>query len=193
MHQCLMLRIKTLILTLKRIIVLEAAAGLFEGDIFGETTLAPPTEEAIIPPENAYGSDDDDDDHFDTGAPSPMASSIGSRPPSILGQEEGPHIQLEKSASPAMMLDIDSTNKHLHEPEKELGQEPVHEELPAALSTEEESFALATLQKGVTKHKRKRKLIVDEVKNISGEEMKSQLANTADIVTTLDLAPPTKR
>lgn len=46
---------------------------------------------------------------------------------------------------------------------------------------------------GVTKTKRKRKLIVDEVKNISGEEMKSQLANTSDIITTLDLAPPTKR
>lgn len=170
----------------------ETAAGLFEGDIFGETTLAPPTEN-IIPPENAYGSDDDDDDHFDTGAPSPMGSSIGSRPPSVLGQEERPNIQLEKSASPAMLMDVDSTIEHLHEPEKEVEQEPVHEELPAALNTEEESFALATLQKGVTKHKRKRKLIVDEIKNISGEEMKSQLANTADIVTTLDLAPPTKR
>lgn len=43
------------------------------------------------------------------------------------------------------------------------------------------------------KAKRKRKLIVDEVKNISGEEMKSQLSDTTDIVTTLDLAPPTKR
>jgi len=41
--------------------------------------------------------------------------------------------------------------------------------------------------------KRKRKLIVDEVKNISGEEMKAQLSDTSDIVTTLDLAPPTKR
>lgn len=65
------------------------------------------------------------------------------------------------------------------------------------VNTEEESFALAPIDasalKGVTKTKRKRKLIVDEVKNISGEEMKSQLANTSDIVTTLDLAPPTKR
>ncbi|XP_039433214.1 double-strand-break repair protein rad21 homolog A isoform X2 [Culex pipiens pallens] len=65
------------------------------------------------------------------------------------------------------------------------------------LQNEEESFALAPVDasalKGVTKSKRKRKLIVDEVKNISGEEMKSQLANTSDIVTTLDLAPPTKR
>lgn len=62
---------------------------------------------------------------------------------------------------------------------------------------DEESFALAPIDasalKGVTKTKRKRKLIVDEVKNISGEEMKSQLANTSDIITTLDLAPPTKR
>lgn len=62
---------------------------------------------------------------------------------------------------------------------------------------EEESFALAPIDasalRGMTKSKRKRKLIVDEVKNISGEEMKSQLANTTDIITTLDLAPPTKR
>lgn len=65
------------------------------------------------------------------------------------------------------------------------------------LNNEEESFALAPVDasalKGLTKAKRKRKLVVDEVKNISGEEMKSQLASTSDIVTTLDLAPPTKR
>jgi len=36
-------------------------------------------------------------------------------------------------------------------------------------------------------------LIIDEIKNISGEEMKAQLADTSDILTTLDLAPPTKR
>lgn len=64
-------------------------------------------------------------------------------------------------------------------------------------TNKDESFALAPIDasayKGLTKTKRKRKLIVDEVKNISGEEMKAQLANTSDIVTTLDLAPPTKR
>ncbi len=49
------------------------------------------------------------------------------------------------------------------------------------------------LLSGWARHKRKRKLIVDEVKNISGEEMKSQLSDTTDIVTTLDLAPPTRR
>ena len=40
--------------------------------------------------------------------------------------------------------------------------------------------------------KRKRKLIVDEVKAIADEEMKAQLSDTQDIVATLDLAPPTK-
>ena len=34
---------------------------------------------------------------------------------------------------------------------------------------------------------------MDEVKAIAGEEMKAQLSDTTDIVTTLDLAPPTKR
>ncbi|KAG8228983.1 hypothetical protein J437_LFUL009541 [Ladona fulva] len=65
------------------------------------------------------------------------------------------------------------------------------------IHNEEETFALAPVDasalKGFTKTKRKRKLIVDEVKNISGEEMKAQLSDTSDIVTTLDLAPPTKR
>ena len=52
----------------------------------------------------------------------------------------------------------------------------------------------ASTVKGLTaRAKRKRKLIVDEVKAISGEEMKAQLSDTGDIVTTLDLAPPTKR
>ena len=43
------------------------------------------------------------------------------------------------------------------------------------------------------KGKRKRKLIVDEQKGIPSETMKLQLSDTADIVTTLDLAPPTKK
>lgn len=80
--------------------------------------------------------------------------------------------------------DAADNGRHPEEPDREV-------------NAEEESFALAPIDasalKGITKTKRKRKLIVDEVKNISGEEMKSQLANTSDIITTLDLAPPTKR
>ena len=41
---------------------------------------------------------------------------------------------------------------------------------------------------------RRRKLIVDEVKCLTGEEMKAQLQDTQDIVvTTLPLAVPTKK
>ena len=43
------------------------------------------------------------------------------------------------------------------------------------------------------KIKKKRKLIIDEQKAIASETMKLQLSDTSDIVTTLDLAPPTKK
>ncbi|RWS11824.1 double-strand-break repair protein rad21-like protein [Dinothrombium tinctorium] len=45
------------------------------------------------------------------------------------------------------------------------------------------------------RRKRRKKLgiIIDEVKTLSGEEMKAQLSDTSDIVTTLDLAPPSKK
>lgn len=101
-------------------------------------------------------------------------------------------------------LPVESPRPEAHEPENlnesvdlHLDEAAPEEQSALILNNEEESFALApvdaTALKGVTKAKRKRKLIVDEIKNISGEEMKSQLANTSDIVTTLDLAPPTKR
>merc|ERR1719270_931797 len=71
------------------------------------------------------------------------------------------------------------------------------QEQTTLLHNEEESFALAPVDasalRGTVRTKRKRKLIVDEVKAIAGEEMKAQLSDTQDIVTTLDLAPPTKR
>ncbi|CAF1549326.1 unnamed protein product, partial [Adineta steineri] len=41
--------------------------------------------------------------------------------------------------------------------------------------------------------KRKRKLIVDEVKEIDSGAMKTQLSDTTDIVGVLELAPPTRR
>jgi len=45
----------------------------------------------------------------------------------------------------------------------------------------------------VNKPRRRKRLIVDEVKNISGEEMKSNMAEYDDIMQPLDLAPPTKK
>ncbi|KFB53428.1 hypothetical protein ZHAS_00021929 [Anopheles sinensis] len=156
----------------------QPAAGLFEGDIFADAPLAPEPElPSTVTQRQGDESDDDDDDHFDMGgAPSPAPSTDNSRP-----------------ASPTMhhnaLQDEDGVGG--------IGHDDGLPDQTTLLNNEEESFALApvdaTALKGATKSKRKRKLIVDEVKNISGEEMKSQLANTSDIVTTLDLAPPTKR
>uniref|UniRef100_A0A182Y8L9 Rad21/Rec8-like protein N-terminal domain-containing protein n=1 Tax=Anopheles stephensi TaxID=30069 RepID=A0A182Y8L9_ANOST len=184
----------------------QPAAGLFEGDIFADAPLAPEPELPTAVTQRRDDSDDDDDDHFDMGgAPSPAPSSDNSRPPTpitsnaLLDGEPQPGTSKEGAGA-------GSQNQQLH-PETGLpiahddGEEGIgndgHPDQTALLNNEEESFALApvdaTALKGTTKSKRKRKLIVDEVKNISGEEMKSQLANTSDIVTTLDLAPPTKR
>ncbi|XP_059174385.1 double-strand-break repair protein rad21 homolog isoform X2 [Physella acuta] len=63
---------------------------------------------------------------------------------------------------------------------------------------EEEAFALepldiTTVPGTERKGKRKRKLIVDEQKGIPSETMKLQLSDTSDIVSALDLAPPTKK
>lgn len=44
-----------------------------------------------------------------------------------------------------------------------------------------------------TKAKRKRKLIVDSLKELDSKTIRAQLSDYSDIVTTLDLAPPTKK
>jgi len=41
--------------------------------------------------------------------------------------------------------------------------------------------------------KRKRKLVIDELKEIDSGSMKTQLSDTTDIVGVLELAPPTRR
>ena len=43
------------------------------------------------------------------------------------------------------------------------------------------------------KVRRKRRLVIDELKSIASETMKLQLSDTSEIVSTLDLAPPTKK
>lgn len=138
-----------------------------------------------------------------------IISSAGSRPPTptqVGGTSQMLDMREPSVTSPTHQLD------DMGAPHADTGETSMDDGLPGAAADaaegaldqedehephDEESFALAPIDasalKGVTKTKRKRKLIVDEVKNISGEEMKSQLANTADIITTLDLAPPTKR
>ncbi|KFP86770.1 Double-strand-break repair protein rad21-like 1, partial [Apaloderma vittatum] len=63
--------------------------------------------------------------------------------------------------------------------------------------SKEEGFVLEPLDDSVVnqvkKNKRKRKLLVDAVKEISSNAIYNQLNNCTDILATLDLAPPTKK
>uniref|UniRef100_A0A1A7XIU2 RAD21 homologb n=1 Tax=Iconisemion striatum TaxID=60296 RepID=A0A1A7XIU2_9TELE len=69
------------------------------------------------------------------------------------------------------------------------------QEQTALVHNEEETFALEPIDITVkeTKAKRKRKLIVDSVKELDSKTIRAQLSDYSDIVTTLDLAPPTKK
>ncbi|KRT86530.1 hypothetical protein AMK59_1363 [Oryctes borbonicus] len=166
------------------------SGGLFEGGLFDDAPMGevppidPHLQESAPPPSVA-----ESDDEMDTfgGPPSVGPSSDESRPASALGPP-----RVETASQPPI------------EPPSEPQTELVEEHRAATpldqttlLQNDEESFALAPVDasalRGFTKTKRKRKLIVDEIKNISGEEMKNQLSDTSDIITTLDLAPPTKR
>ncbi|VDM99440.1 unnamed protein product [Thelazia callipaeda] len=73
---------------------------------------------------------------------------------------------------------------------------------PTAGVLTSESFALepldvaAVVVAGIEKpgrSKRKRRLVIDEQKNISGDEMKANMADFRDTLQSLDLAPPTKK
>uniref|UniRef100_S4RFP5 RAD21 cohesin complex component n=1 Tax=Petromyzon marinus TaxID=7757 RepID=S4RFP5_PETMA len=62
-------------------------------------------------------------------------------------------------------------------------------------ASETDAFALEPIDVtvNVTKAKRKRKLIVDSVKELDSKTIRAQLSDYSDIVTSLDLAPPTKK
>ncbi|KAH8404765.1 hypothetical protein KR222_000525 [Zaprionus bogoriensis] len=153
--------------------------ALFEDDLFGEPPQPPVSinkevSEANNPPDY---SDDEGLDNFNN-APSPASSCANS----VADDKEN---------------DYPPTKEHnFNEDVNTSGNDAALNDL-TLVQNDDEGFALApidaTTYRGATKAKRKRKLIIDEIKNISGEEMKAQLADTSDILTTLDLAPPTKR
>eukprot|EP00095_Tigriopus_kingsejongensis_P008889 maker-scaffold566_size135349-snap-gene-0.33 protein:Tk08889 transcript:maker-scaffold566_size135349-snap-gene-0.33-mRNA-1 annotation:"hypothetical protein SINV_03308" len=163
--------------------------GLFgEGGLFDE----PAQVEPVVPELSARKSpDSDDDDHRmdDFAAPSPGGmSSVGGQTP----RPDSPQAAL--TAPPPLPIDAPPTLDET--PIIEDGVPPPQDQT-TLVHNENESFALppvdASAIRGFVRTKRKRKLVVDEVKAIAGEEMKAQLSDTGDIVTTLDLAPPTKR
>ncbi|XP_041632330.1 double-strand-break repair protein rad21 homolog isoform X2 [Drosophila kikkawai] len=142
---------------------------LFEDDLFGEPSQPADQIDKEAKVDNIEADSDNEDIENFNALPSPATSCLNS----IIDEKEG------------------SFNKHAEVSENVKLNEVT------LVQNEDEGFALApidaTVYKGITKAKRKRKLIIDEIKNISGEEMKAQLADTSDILTTLDLAPPTKR
>ncbi|XP_034173719.2 RAD21 cohesin complex component verthandi [Osmia lignaria lignaria] len=185
------------------------SGGLFEGGLFDEAPMGevPVPEVSAVteaqepgvvpgaPPSVHDESEEEMGDRFG-GPPSPMGgmSSDESRPvsPAATGEEaEGRSSVASRRFTPAPPTIPEER------PMEAIEEAPPLQDQTTLLHDEEESFALAPVDasalKGFTKAKRKRKLIVDEVKNISGEEMKAQLSDTSDIITTLDLAPPTKR
>ena len=149
--------------------------------------------DSLVPPVPPPEDSDDDGGALDQfgGPPSvgPPSSDGGSLPP----PSPRPTLPTEESVEPNQAPATEIPEPTIEEPHEETTTEPA-----TLLQNDEESFALApidasTIKPGWPRTKRKRKLIVDEVKNISGEEMKAQLSDTSDIITTLDLAPPTKR
>ncbi|CAG9766759.1 unnamed protein product [Ceutorhynchus assimilis] len=196
------------------------SGGLFEGGLFDETPMpeVPPDASLPVPvpdisaPHVADSEDDGDMDNFG-GPPSVGGMSSGdSRPPTPLEDHiqhplTGAHTPAQPSIPPQSpapsMRSMRSAQPTPAPPEILQAEEaPPLADRTTLLQNEEESFALPPVDAaalkdmfvlGITKTKRKRKLIIDEVKNISGEEMKNQLSDTSDIVTSLDLAPPTKR
>ncbi|KAM8716406.1 hypothetical protein ACLKA7_003305 [Drosophila subpalustris] len=150
---------------------------LFEDDLFGEppqtVSVNKEVDEVNNPPDY---SDDDGIDNFNN-APSPASSCANS-----VADDKEDNFQPKEH--------------NFNEDVNPCDADPALNDL-TLVQNDDEGFALApidaTTYRGATKAKRKRKLIIDEIKNISGEEMKAQLADTSDILTTLDLAPPTKR
>lgn len=61
------------------------------------------------------------------------------------------------------------------------------------LASQENDLIFFLIPVKETKAKRKRKLIVDSVKELDSKTIRAQLSDYSDIVTTLDLAPPTKK
>ncbi|CAM4774494.1 unnamed protein product [Rotaria magnacalcarata] len=102
-----------------------------------------------------------------------------------------PQPREQNQANDENRMDIDATNEDL-------------QRIPGAdettlLSNVSDEFILppisTTAQAPAARQaiKRKRKLIVDEVKEIDSGSMKTQLSDTTDIVGVLELAPPTRR
>jgi len=160
------------------------SAGLFDGgSLFDDPVPSGSTVERT--------GGEDDDDNF-PGAPSPIQSD-GSRPAT---PDDNMSFGGDKDGTPLPPPELDATPGGSQEEKVKTQSRFGDKDTTTLLHNEDESFALAPIEasalKGV-RRQRKRKLVVDEIKAITGDGMKAQLSDSSDIVTTLDIAPPTKR
>merc|ERR1719490_257695 len=178
--------------------------GLFEGGSLFDDPMPGGSNSVRAPPSERTGFENDD---F-PGLGSPMHhSDDGDGPPTPPPPEDDDDAESVAGSSVMGAPSLNATPQHVSVPPspahsyrsaaslKDVAGNNGHEQT-TLLHNEEESFALAPVEASALKgerRKRKRKLIVDEIKAITGEGMKAQLSDTIDIVTTLDIAPPTKR
>lgn len=134
----------------------------------------------VEPPPGAAEDTDDEEKE-----PEPQKAPAAAQ--AVPGQEG----QVKATGQEAVPEDTQATSNAT------LMQPPAAADQTTLVQNEEMEFALQPIVDvtGVkeSRQKRKRKLVVDEVKELAGDLIKSQLKDTSDIVTSLDLAPPTKK
>ncbi|XP_067931404.1 double-strand-break repair protein rad21 homolog [Watersipora subatra] len=151
---------------------------------------------------DGFGEDDDgalDDGLF--GGPG-LFEDISVDPPNISNIEAKPldDDTLTDMPPPPAIENIEDEASTIGQASSIMAQTTASE--TTLLTNDDEAFALQPLDNtsivtgvsGVSverRPKRRRKLMVDEQKGIDSQSMKEQLIQTNDIVTTLDLAPPT--
>jgi len=91
----------------------------------------------------------------------------------------------------------DNSNNHFDHDKEELRQDE-NSLFNNKQANNLDSLVLEPIEQGFGFERRKKRrkklgILVDDVKTLSGEEMKAQLSDTTDIVAELDLAPPSKK
>ncbi|XP_062385455.1 RAD21 cohesin complex component b [Sardina pilchardus] len=190
-------------------------ASAFEDDIIHGASAS----NLLLEPESSSGQITDKSNHLefdqykDDFGDNPMESSEGGMlVDKLLSNEDGGGIfddppaiaenVMMPAGEPGAEDDDDYDNLSAGAPDSPdsgpVGQLPTmtdQTEQTTLVHNEEEAFALEPIDITVkeTKAKRKRKLIVDSVKELDSKTIRAQLSDYSDIVTTLDLAPPTKK
>lgn len=135
----------------------------------------------------------DQSDSMSYGNPASAAPSVDSspEPPPVNEDHEmselPPRNDQDHSMGPPMNREIDA-----FDPDESIARR----EEPMPKPDPHQTMVLEPLGEQLERKRKRRKklgITIDEVKVLSGEEMKAQLSDTSDIVTTLDLAPPTKK